>query len=306
MKKHTDEVLDCLIIGGGPAGLTAAIYLARYCRRAMLIDAGDSRAALIPKSHNVPGFIDGISGKTLLRKLKKQLLPYHLPIHTNTIETLQQHDSFFTAVDKSGTIRKAKKILLATGVQDYIPDCLKLKQRSADGFIRYCPICDAYEMRDKKIAVIGQDVHGLKEALFLAHYSNNITLLSLVPLKKLNKKIDKHLQQEIKDTSIKIIEAGDLMQIACELEQGVMLHFKQQPSLFFDVLYPALGAQINHTLALNLGARIKQGALVVDEHQETSIKGLYAIGDVVSNLNQICVAQAQAAIAATDIHNKLR
>jgi thioredoxin reductase (NADPH) len=98
------QTWDCLVVGGGPAGLTAAIYLARFRRSALVIDAGNSRAAAIPKSHNHPGFPDGISGETLLQTLRVQAEEYGAKIASGTVLSLKTTADGFAADTTAGGV----------------------------------------------------------------------------------------------------------------------------------------------------------------------------------------------------------
>src|ERR1700712_753049 len=123
---------DCLIIGGGPAGLTAAIYLARYRRNIIVVDKGASRAALIPTSHNYPGFSEGISGRELLGNLRTQAESYHIKIVTSQVTSLERRgDGFVAALDKDRI--QAQFVLLATGIVDERPELPGLTEAVADG-----------------------------------------------------------------------------------------------------------------------------------------------------------------------------
>src|SRR5690348_11980571 len=146
-------MLDCLIIGGGPAGLTAAIYLARYRRNVVVVDAGDSRAALIPESHNYPGF-QGIAGPALLERLRGQALRYGAELRRGTVTALARESGGFIAGSGSETLR-ARTVLMATGLIDKKPQTEGLADGIVHGAIRFCPICDGYEASDKRIGVLG-------------------------------------------------------------------------------------------------------------------------------------------------------
>jgi thioredoxin reductase (NADPH) len=112
-------VLDCLIIGGGPAGLLAAIYLGRYLRTVQIIDAGESRAATIPESHNYPGFF-GIAGSELLRRLNAQAREYGAELVSGRVTSLRKESESFVATC-SGSDVNARFILIATGLVDHCP-----------------------------------------------------------------------------------------------------------------------------------------------------------------------------------------
>src|SRR5690242_15430650 len=146
------RVMDCLVIGGGPAGLTAAIYLARFNRKVSVIDDGDSRARLIPKTHNYPGFADGISGPMLLAFLREQAERYEVTRIQGRVTQLSRETDGFAA-DASGRQFAATRVILATGLVDKCPPIPRLDEAVAQGLVRYCPVCDAFEASDQRIAV---------------------------------------------------------------------------------------------------------------------------------------------------------
>src|SRR5947209_8439396 len=175
-RMHT-ETFDCLIVGGGPAGLTAATYLARYLRRTCVVDEGQSRALLIPESHNYPGF-SGIAGPDLLRRLRDQAAQYGAEfVRGRADELTQEGGREFVARVGARSIR-AHRVLLATGIVDEKPAVEGLTEVVYRGAIRFCPICDGYEALDKRIGVLGSVKTATDKALFLRTYSRNVTLLA--------------------------------------------------------------------------------------------------------------------------------
>ena len=167
-----NDILDCVIVGGGPAGLTAALYLARLRRRFVIVDAGAQRAAWIPTSHNIPVFASGISGHEILDRQRESLRPYEASVLSGTVEALTRNSGCFTAHvrGEGDTSRQvaARRVLLATGAVDVEPDLPDLPNAVQRGLVRYCPICDGYEARDRKVAVIGHGDRGMGEAIFIA------------------------------------------------------------------------------------------------------------------------------------------
>jgi len=293
------QTYDCLIVGGGPAGLTAAIYLARYRRKVLVIDAGRSRAAWIPTSHNYPGFEDGIAGKALLRKLREQALEYGAELREGEVTALQKASDGFTATADGKTIA-ARRVLMATGIVDETPSLPGLRDAVYEGTLRFCPICDGYEAQGQRIAVLGDAETGWRKALFLRTYSKDVTLVCVDDPASASEECRNELKEAgvtLADECAKDIDrSGE--KIVAILESG--------KKLAFDVLYPALGCEVRSKLAVALGARATEnGNLLVDDCQRTSVEGLYAAGDVVSDLHQISVGLGHAAIAATKIHNEL-
>jgi thioredoxin reductase (NADPH) len=165
-------VVDCLVIGGGPAGLTAAIYLARYLRSVLLVDSGSSRASLIPKTHNYPGFPQGIAGQNMLSELREQAQRYGAVLEHGTVDQLHAAQGGLNALLGSRQIT-ASKIILATGIVDNKPALPNLREFIYEGGVRFCPICDGYEAAGKRIAVIGKLADALPKAFFLRTYSRS-------------------------------------------------------------------------------------------------------------------------------------
>jgi thioredoxin reductase (NADPH) len=175
-RDNTD--VDCLVIGGGPAGLTAAIYMARFRRNVLLLDSGASRAALIPRTHNYPGFVAGISGPELLADLRAQAQEYGAVLQQDTVAKLETGGSGFLARCEARTLT-ARTIILATGIVDEKPALPSLPEFIYRGGVRFCPICDGFEAMDKRIAVVGLAHRALKKALFLRTYSRDVIVLPL-------------------------------------------------------------------------------------------------------------------------------
>lgn len=291
--------LDCLIVGAGPAGLTAAIYLARFRRNVLVANGGASRALLIPVSHNYPGFPSGITGEQLLARLHEQAVQQGATIINGEITALEKHNSLFI-FSLEGKFFSAKKVLLATGISDRHWDTSIWQEGVRSGKIRLCPICDGHEALDHSIALISTLDTAVTHALFLRTYTSRLTLFCSPSAENLSPT----QRETLHDAGVKISTTviSDIT-----LENGnPMLVTPTGETQPFDYVYVMLGDAKSAHLALSLDAQCDDNQkLLVDFHQRTNVEGLYAAGDLVSNLNQINVATAQGAIAATDIHNTL-
>jgi thioredoxin reductase (NADPH) len=297
------DILDCLIVGGGPAGLTTALYLARFKRQFRLVDSGSPRAAWIPTSHNIPVFAEGISGKEILARARTNLEQYGDCILPGMITGLRKQPDRFIALleDNRGSMRQiaARRVVLATGAVDVEPNLPNVPNAVQRGLVRYCPICDGYESRDRKIAVIGYGAHSIGEAVFIARtYSRDVTLLTLGQ----HLELDPEQQGRLDEHGIKVVEAPvEALAMENDRISAVNVAGKEYR---FDVLYSALGLKYRSDLAIALGAEHDlSGSLIVDSHCQTTVKGLYAAGDIVRGLDQIVVGMGHAAVAATHIHN---
>ena len=292
--------VDCLIIGGGPAGLTAAIYAARFHLSVLILDAGASRAGMIPRTRNHAGFPDGISGPDLLGRMRKQALRFGVAILPSQVDKLQLRDRIFAAQGEFPEVL-ANAVILATGVTNRRPVMSEtLHDEALDrGNLRYCPVCDAYEVTDQNVAVIGTGTHGAREAVFLRSYTDRVSLIAPDGLHDLQNSDREEL------TALGIITIDGPARRFELMGDGIRLEHACGTQTF-DTVYPALGSVIHSGLAQQLGAELTDmGCIRVDAHQRTTVPGLYAAGDVVIGLDQISHAMGEAGVAATTLRNDL-
>ncbi len=289
---------EVLIVGAGPAGLTAATYLARFLRRVLVADGGAPRACWIPVSHNMPGFPAGITGEAILGRMREQAKTYGAVIEGGVVESVRADGDDFIARLNGRDVR-VRAVLLATGVVDHHPDLPGVERAIERALVRICPICDGYEARDKAVAIIGDDDKGVAEAAFLRTYSDRVTLIHTGPPEALTDR------ETLARLGVDLVETA-IEDVRLEGDRVTALGWGSQARVF-DLVYSALGTSPNAALAEGLGARTgHDGRLVVGLRQTTSVDGLYAAGDVVRGLNQIAVATAEAAVAAVALHNRLR
>ncbi len=286
-----------IVVGAGPAGLTAAVYFGRFRRRCLLLEDGHSRARWIPTSHNIPGFTAGIGGEEFLATLKQQALQFGAVLQRAHVYSLDETEGIFTVRTDNGTLM-SRYVLLATGVRDHLPAIEGAETAVTRSVLRVCPICDAFEAIDQRIAIIGDGAMGEREAEFLRNYSDTVTVLDIGPSTGIR------TPPPPGATGVERISIN-LSQL--EIKENRVTLASPHGERHFDVAYLALGATPQHALARSLRAECdERDALMVNAHQATSVPRLYAAGDVVRGLNQVVVAAAEGAIAATDIHNKLR
>jgi thioredoxin reductase (NADPH) len=294
-----EPAYDCLVIGAGPAGLTAAIYLTRFHLALKVIDSGESRAAWIPCTHNHAGYPDGINGKELLGLMRAQAQKYGASIATGRVTRLDRVEGGFRAEWGAGSVT-ARTVLLATGVRNRRPPMdLDLHDEAlARGLVRYCPICDGYEVTDRKVGVIGSGGHGVAEAVFLRSFTADITLIA--PDKA-------HMLSDADRATLADygIETVDGPCHAVAAHENCIVVDTAEGHHTFDSVYPALGSDTRVELAQQLGCALLEGNIKVDSHQRTNVPGVYAAGDVVLGLDQISHAMGEGGVAATTIRNDL-
>lgn len=289
---------DVLIIGGGPAGLTGAIYLARFRRSVLLVDDGCSRAAKIPRTRNLPGYPDGVIGAEFMAAMRQQAEHYGVRFRPGRISSLDTTDGGFVArLAEGGQALEVRAALLATGTTDSEPPMPYLAEAVRSGTLRYCPICDGYEVIGQAVGVITNRAAGAGEALYLRNFTDRLTLFVVSP----DITFPPERLKQLEDAGIRV-EPTPVSSIRLWEGRVTVRHGDAETTC--DSLYSALGMQVHSELAAG-AANDEEGYLLTDSHHQTSIPGLYAAGDVVQGINQIAVAAGGAAIAAAAMHRAL-
>ncbi|HEY0034071.1 MAG TPA: NAD(P)/FAD-dependent oxidoreductase [Devosia sp.] len=291
---------DTLIIGGGPAGLTAAVYLRRFRREVKVIDKGNSRLGLIPVTHNFPGFPDGIQGHQLLDNLRCQLGRYGGEVTQGEVANLRRDGETFIAEYDGGQVT-ASTVLIATGIVDAGLPIENWHEAVAAGAVRLCPVCDGFDVMDKRIAIVSSPRNPVSHALFMRTFSTDVVLFE----RDRESAMRPEQQQQLAEAGVRYI-ASPVLGVSMTHAMKPVIHTEDGEDHHADVVYPMLGEKARSDLAVAMGANTSDcNEIEVDEYQCTSVPGLYAIGDVVKGLNQISVAAGQAAVAATHIHHLL-
>lgn len=294
---------DCIIIGAGPAGLTAALYMARFRRDVFVIHDGKSRALRIPLTHNAPGFPDGIAGVDLIERMTEHAVEFGATLAEAEIVSATHDGDLFELTSDDGRVWTARSLILATGIVLNEVEMPREQHEAAiaAGVLRYCPICDGFEHIDKAIGIIGCDSQGAGEALCLRQYSADITLIP-----NNFAELDRRELAKMREAGIKVIEQPMDRLHPLDDRMDVYLCGEGKP-LSFDVIYPALGVTPRSELAQALGIQISDsGEVAMTAPFGTPVEGLYAAGDIVEGLDQISVAMGHGAVAATKAHNWLR
>ncbi len=294
------EPSDILVVGAGPAGLTAALYLARFHLDVRVVDGGRSRAGSIPRTRNLAGFPGGLPGWELLARMRAQAAEFGVVVTEGFVERIEAGDGRFGARLADGWI-SARSVVLATGIVDNAPPvaCGRHALAVARGLIRYCPICDGYEVTDRDVGVVGDGTHAVREAKFLRSFTDRLTLVTSGGRAALRHSSRVELEQlgiDVADGPVGPVRpGGDRIEVPTRVGDRA-----------FDAIYPAMGFVARNDLAAELGASLNEdGTVAVDDHQRTTVPGLYAIGDVATGLNQIGHAVGAAGIAATTARNEL-
>ena len=297
------DTYEIAIVGAGPAGLSAALYAARFCRSTLVLHDGRPRAARIPKTYNAPGFNEGVAGADLIDRMTCHATQFGASLVEAHMARAEHSDGLFVLHDDVGNAWRTRSLILATGLNlNQSPIDEVTHQSAIDmGVLRYCPVCDGFEHQGKEIAVVGCDVSGAGEALFLRRFSDRVTLLP-----KDEAELTVRERRDLAEAGVTTVTAPIAHYVPTP--EGMQVHLEGVATpLTFDVLYPALGVTPRSELLVGLGLPLTEfGKAPGESPFATMIPGLYCAGDVVEGLDQISVAMGHGAIAATKAHNWLR
>jgi thioredoxin reductase (NADPH) len=290
----------CIVIGGGPAGLTCALYLARFNVPVCVVYREDQRARLIPKTHNFPGFPEGIRGDDLIERLKSHVAELEVELVNGIVERVEGGMGEFDVHLTDSRVFRGSHLVFATGVEDLPPDFPRVDKYAGRG-LRYCAICDGYEANNLRIALIGTGDDLASHALFMRRFSNRITML-------FNgegswDEIDPDRRRRLEERDIRYVESR-ITQVMDEGAEIRGFRFEDGCEIEVDRVYGSRGLRPRSEVARALGVQVNdKGFIKVDDKGRTNIEGVYAVGDVVSaDYAQIVIGMGQAAIAAIDMH----
>jgi thioredoxin reductase len=291
-------MFDVLVIGGGPAGLSAALVLARCRRRVLVCDSGRQRNLVAEAMH---GYLtrDGMPPREFLQLAREQLAPYGVECRSEAVVDLDGTAEAFEATLAGGDRIQARRVLLATGVVDLLPDLpgfTELYGRS----VHHCPYCDGYEERDRRLAVYGRASAGYELALALLGWSRDIALCTDGPsrLKAHDRsRLDEH-GVTVQEAKVARLEGAD-----GRLQRIV---FADGTALERDALFFTTGHRQRSPLAARLQCRFTRGgAIWVGSGECSSVPGIYVAGDASRDAHLVIVAAAEGAKAAVAINHEL-
>ena len=294
------ERYDVAVVGGGPAGLSAGLWLARYLHKVVVIDSGDPRNW---ETRGINGYLghQGIRSPELRRIGRLEGEKYGAQFVSGIVETAtNETGELFAICLRDGKTIEARRILLAIGIRDVWPDIPGLDQCYGET-AHVCPDCDGYETRGKKTVVIGIGRKAVGMALALTTWTKEIVICTNGEAPDMNQE----LLNVLKPLNIPVLDSP----ITCVLSQNKEIRgveLKGGMSLDCERLYFAIGQYPSDDLGTQLGCdRDKIGRVVIDERNHTSVKNVFAAGDVAGGPQLAIAAAASGAIAAVAIHASL-
>ena len=293
---------DCIIVGGGIAGIQAAIQLGRYKHKIAVIDSNHGRSTIAKAYHNILGWPDGVSGQELRTLGKKQAENLGVEFLDDKVKNIEKKGTTFYLQTENGTDYMAKTVFLGTGITDNIPPIKNLD--SVLGSSAYiCPDCDGYEIMDKRTAIIGGGNTGTAIAMTLLYFSKD-----LVYINHLKEPIDDKFQKKLEENQIPIfnkevkeVQIGEDNQMtAVHLEDGTVIEAEKAFTAF-------KGNHLNNELATQLGIKCNDTnhVIVNPRTKETNVEGVWAGGDLVAHSEQVTISMGDGTQAAIWIHKRL-
>jgi thioredoxin reductase len=301
-----NDLYDCIVVGAGPAGLSAALFLARYRRRVLTFHHNSPRNEY---AHGVHGFLGhhGISPAELLARGRDEVTAHGGLIVESCVTGIERlsNDHFRVSTGNGKQDDRtfdARRILLATGLRDLTPDCPGFRDFYGVS-VHHCPDCDGYECIDKRIAVLGTGTKTVGFAVNLLTWTNKITLINedRAGLSKDDRAKLNSFDIPVRDQNIKALE-GDI-----NSRQLQRILFSDGDAFECDALFFNLGTEPASNLHEVLGCKLDEtcGLVWVDQTHQTSVEGVYAAGDITPNSQLAVVAAGEGAMAAIHIHDSL-
>jgi thioredoxin reductase (NADPH) len=294
------EEYEVTVVGGGPAGLTAALYTTRLGHDTALVDRGGGRAAMMADTHNVIGVTEDVSGKEFLATGLEQVQSYGADHYRDLVTGAERTEDGRFRLQTGDVTFLTDRVVLATGFSDGRPD--PPAPRTARG-LHYCLHCDAYMFVDAPVYVMGTGSSAAHVAMIMLNFTGEVDLLLNGDEPSWDEKTDRQLRAhpvdviETEVTGVENDEDGWLE--AMNFADGSRREYRGGFAMY--------GADYNTDLAEQLGCELRDdGTVAVDDHGATTVDGVYAVGDVVQGHNQIPVAMGQGARAGIDIHYDLR
>ncbi len=295
----SEPQFDVIIIGGGPAGLSAAIYTSRAELETLILDEGEKLLEKAKHIDNYFGFPDGVSGKELLKKGRKQAETFGA--------VYEEKKALLTKIDPNGkkyivetadSKFKTKGLIIAPGIQHEKPTIEGIEEFEGKG-VSYCVVCDAPLYKDKKVGIVGSKDLVAKEALELYEFTTDIKIFTNGD----EIEMPKNLREQIEKKEIPIEKSKIEGLLGKEDFEGLKIEGKKEK---MDGLMIAEGSSGSLDFARSLGIKTKKGVLSVDENMFTGVPKVYAAGDCIGGARQISAAVGEGAKAALGLINDLR
>jgi thioredoxin reductase len=294
--------IDALVVGGGPAGLSAALWLGRHRRRTLLVDSGQQRNRFSEEIHGVLGH-EGASPHAVLDQARRDLEVYgeHVDLREGEVVALEGTGGTFRAELDDGSEVRASRLVLATGVRDEVPEVEGFREHyGADLF--HCPTCDGFQARDRRVAVLGWGQHVPAFAVELLDWATSVCVVTDAR----RPDITPEQRRRLTDRGVEVVD-GEVAELPGPRGGLKAVRLADGREVSADLVFFSIAHHPVTALAAGLGCDIDaEGRLVVDDHGMTTVDGVYAAGDLTPGMQLVSVAAAKGTVAgiscATSLH----
>lgn len=282
-------IYDVLVVGSGPAGISASLYAKRRKLSVLVISKGNGALGKTEKIENYYGFPNGISGEELYNNGMKQAQNLGVEFVEDEVVNIQYFENF--EVDTINSHYQTKSVILATGTNRITPNIKGIREFEGKG-VSYCAICDAFFYKGKDVAVLGSGNYAVHEMEQLKPVVNSVTILTNGEQVTENRNIE----VEVNEKRIREFRGDE------KIEE---ITFEDDSTKSINGVFIAVGTASSNDLARKIGARIENNAIYVDENMETTVPGLFACGDCTGGLLQINKAVYEGAKAGLAVLKKI-
>ncbi|MFC6763637.1 NAD(P)/FAD-dependent oxidoreductase [Natrinema soli] len=291
---------EVVVVGGGPAGLSAALYNTRLGHSTALVQRGGGRAAMMREVHNVVGVTEDVTGNEFLETGREQLADYGCDLYRDVVSAASETEDGRFRVCGTNADYVAESLVLATGFDDITPE--PPLPRTGRG-LHYCLHCDAYMFVDEPVYVMGYNDSAAYVAMIMLNFTDDVDLVTRNHEPTWSKEtatmLENHPIEVIKEGVTGVRNGSDGWLEALEFEDGTRREYRGGFAMY--------GAEYHNGLAAELGCELNDdGTVDVDDHGQTSVEGVYAVGDLTPGHNQVPIALADGARAGISIHWRLR
>ncbi|EMA68996.1 FAD-dependent pyridine nucleotide-disulfide oxidoreductase [Halorubrum aidingense JCM 13560] len=297
----SDDEYDIAVVGGGPAGLTTALYGARLGHETVLIDRGGGRAAMMADTHNVIGVTEEVSGNEFLATGREQVQSYGGTFERGFVTDVEETDDGRFRLTVGDDDLLADRVVLATGFSDKRPD--PPLPRTGKG-LHYCLHCDAYMFVDEPVYVMGHGEAAAHVAMIMLNMTDDVDILT----RGAEPTWSEETAAQLEAHPVEIVHE-DVSGVENDPDSGWLeaLEFEDGTRREYRGGFPMYGSDYNTALAEGLGCDLTDGGEIdVDDHGRTSVDGVFAVGDITPGHNQVPVAMGQGAKAGLAIHKEIR
>ncbi|MBD2465234.1 NAD(P)/FAD-dependent oxidoreductase [Oscillatoria sp. FACHB-1407] len=308
LNQRTDQIYDVLVVGGGAAGLSAGIYLQRYLLSTLIIDKGKARSHWMQELHNYLGLPPDTPGRDVLKQGKAHYLSLDGDYLNAYVEEVMDEGETFAVRVRIGrtnptyAVFRSRYLIAASGIIDHLPKLADMQNvfDYAGHNLHVCLICDGYEMRDQRVGVFGSHESSLEVAFSLSWFTPHITLFTNGEFE-----VGAELRDRLTSNGFTLIEQP-IKQFLGENHQMTGVELADGSIVKLDAGLVSMGSKYHAGYLKNIDLEYQGGNLITDKMNRTSHPRIFAVGDLKVGMNQVVIAAADGALAATQIWRDIR